>query len=72
MKNDEVLLKSYTINSKEYIVINELDINGIHYLYMSNEDDPEDIMIRKIVNGYLEPLDSEQEIIDVMKLIVKE
>ncbi len=71
MKNDELLLKSYTINDKEYYVIDEKDYNGVHYLYMSNENDPEDIMLRKIVDGYLEPLDTEQEIIEVLKLVVK-
>ena len=71
MKNDEILVKSYTINDKEYIVINEIDYNGIHYLYMSNELEPDDIMFRKIINGYLEPLDTEQEIIEVLKRVVK-
>ena len=71
MKNDEILLKSYTINDKDYIVIDEVDYNGVHYLYMSNENNSEDIMLRKVINGYLEPLDTEQEIIDVLKLVVK-
>ena len=71
MNKDEILLKSYTINSKDYLVINEADYNGIHYLYLSNEENPKDMMLRKVIEGYLEPLDTEEEILEVLKLIAK-
>ena len=71
MNKDEILLKSYTINSKDYLVINETDYNGIHYLYLSNEENPKDMMLRKVIEGYLEPLDTEEEILEVLKLVAK-
>ncbi len=71
MNSDEILVKSYNIDGKKYIVVNELDYNNIHYLYLSNEENIKDIMLMKIIDGYLEPLDSEQEIKEVLKLLVK-
>ena len=29
--NEEVLVKTYNIDNKDYVVVNELDINNIHY-----------------------------------------
>ena len=69
MNNDEVLLKVYNIDGKDYYVINELDYNNSHYLYLSNKNDPDDIMLRKIKNGYLELLDNEQELKSVLNSI---
>lgn len=69
--NDEVLVKTYNIDNKEYVVVNELDINNVHYYYMSCYDDPSDIIIQKLVNGYLVPLEDENEIMLVLKTIGK-
>lgn len=71
MSNETIVVKSYNINDKDYTVINEVDYNGIHYLIMSNEDNPKDILIRKVVESYLEFLDDENEIREVLKRVVK-
>lgn len=69
--NEEIVLKSYNINNKEYLVINELDYNGIHYMILSNEENEKDMMIKKVIDGYLEPLDNDEEIKQVLKEIAK-
>lgn len=69
--NDEIVVKTYNIDNKEYFVIKELDYNNIHYIIMANDENEKDIMIKKIIDGYLEPLDSEEEINNVLKEIAK-
>lgn len=71
MNNDTIVIKTYKINNKEYVVINELDYKNVHYLFLSNEENAEDMMIRKVVDGYLESLDDENEISEVLKQIAK-
>lgn len=67
--NDKILVKSYMIDDKRYIVVNEVDYNNNHYLYLSNEDDIEDIIIRKVKDGYLDILDNKEEVLEILKLI---
>ena len=47
-----------------------LELNKINYAFLANENDPEDIVVRKIVIGkdedYLERLDNEEEFNKVM------
>lgn len=69
--NEEVLVKTYNIDNKDYVVVNELDINNVHYYYLSCYDDPNDVLLQKLVNGYLVPLDDESEIMLVLKTIGK-
>lgn len=68
---DKLLVKSYTINDIDYIVVNEVDYNANHYVYLSNEFDETDVMIRKVNNNTLEPLESEEELNSVLKLLIK-
>lgn len=68
---DELMIKEFIINDKSYYVINEVDYNNSHYVFLSNKFDKEDIMVRRVVDDVLEPLDSEEELIDVLKLFVK-
>ena len=35
--NEEVLVKTYNIDNKDYVVVNELDINNIHEIMMQLE-----------------------------------
>lgn len=69
--NDSILVNYYEINNNDYLVVNEVDYNNFHYIYLVNENDKEDIMIRKLVNDLLEPLDSEEELLSVMRLLIK-
>lgn len=55
----------YIINDEEYYLIDELDINGTSYLYLSKVDDENDYMFRKRDkedNEILVTLDDEKEI----------
>lgn len=69
--NKEIVVKTYNINNKEYFVIKELDYNNIHYIILANDENEKDIMIKKVIDGYLEPLDNQEEINDVLKEIAK-
>lgn len=71
MKDDGILVKTYTFDNKDYVVVNEIDFNNNHYYYLSNYNKPGDVMLKKLVNGYLEPLDDDNEIIEVLKTIAK-
>lgn len=60
MKDVEII----NIDNKKYAIVNEAQDEGTTYIYLSNIDDPEDIMIRKSSkedkNEYI-PLDDEDE-----------
>lgn len=68
---DTIFVNYYEINGKVYIVLNEIDYNNNHYVYLCNENDKKDLMVRKVVGDILEPLDTDAELIEVLKLIVK-
>lgn len=68
---DNILLNYYEINNIKYIVLNEIDYNNRHYVYLSNENDEEDIMIRIVSNDLLLPLETEEEFVEVLKLLIK-
>lgn len=69
--SDEILVNYYTINNKDYLVINEIDYKNNHYIYLVNELDNKDILIRKIINNELYPMDNEEELKEILKLITK-
>lgn len=54
-------------NGKNYIVTEELVINNIKYVYLTNEDDVADFCIRKVNyinnNEYLVGLDNKEEVL---------
>lgn len=55
----------YTIDGVDYYLLDELVINGIHYLYLSNVNDEEDFIIRKRDSEdkeVLVTLDNEEEV----------
>lgn len=68
---ENMLVNYYEIDDKDYLIINELDYNDNHYVYLINESDKDDMMVRKVINDTLEPLDSEEELVEVMKLLIK-
>ena len=53
MNEDKILVKSYNIGKNVYLVLNEINYNNNHYIYLCNEDDDNDMMIRKVINGKL-------------------
>lgn len=71
MNEDKILVKSYNIGKNVYLVLNEINYNNNHYIYLCNEDDDSDMMIRKVINGKLEVLDNEEEVRNVLKLLCK-
>ncbi len=61
-------VRVYTIEDKEYILMNELDNNGIHYLLLVNPEDEEDMMFRKEDGDRLLSLDNDEEFYRVLQL----
>lgn len=53
-----------TINGIDYMIMKEAEHNGISYIFLSNPDDPKDMMIRKNSKEKSDeygPLDNEEE-----------
>ena len=69
--NDDILVKSYIIGDQVYLVLNEVDYNDFHYIFLSNENDEKERMGRKVVDGVLTVLDNEDEVRSVLKLLCK-
>lgn len=71
MKDVEII----TIDSKKYAIMNEVTDENITYLYLSNIDDPNDVMIRKSSstdeNEFI-PLEDEEEFHLATLLLFKE
>lgn len=68
---ETVLINVYKIGDIIYEVINEVDYKNNHYVFLCNENDEEDIMVRKVDGENLEPLDSEEELKSVLSLLTK-
>ena len=60
----------YNINGIDYLVIKEASYNGFNYVYLANENEEDDLMVRRVNGDILEALDSEDELINVMKLFL--
>ena len=67
---DEILLKTYVIDDKTYYVIFETDYDNTHYFILSNKLDNKDIIVRKVINDFLEPVNKEEEL-KIMELVIK-
>lgn len=57
----------YTINNKIYLVIKELELNNNRYVFLENEMDNTDDMIRKVSGDNLLPIDTDEEFFNVIK-----
>lgn len=68
---ETVLVNVYKIGNVIYEVIEEVDYKGNHYVYLCSENDENDIMIRKVNGDNLEPLDTEEELKEVLSLLSK-
>lgn len=65
---------SYELEGKEYILMNKIIIDNITYLFLMNENDPDDLLLRKIINNNeneLHPLDDEKEVSKVLEFYAK-
>ena len=62
-------------DGKDYMVTDELVINNVKYLLLTNEDDVADFCIRKINNinncEYLVGLNNKDEVLNVLKEFAK-
>ena len=67
----EILVNYLEIDDKDYIIINEIDYENNHYVYLVNEKDEKDIMIKKYNNEILEPLSSKEEVNKLLSLLIK-
>lgn len=55
----------YTINNNDYYLLEEISIDDVHYLYLSNIKDEGDFMLRKrdlVDPEVLHTLDNENEV----------
>lgn len=68
---DEMLVNYLELDGKNYIIINEVDYKNNHYVYLVNEDDKDDIMIKKYNYDILEPLSSREEVDEILGLLTK-
>ena len=68
MKEIEVI----EINNTNYIILKEVKHKDTSYLYLSNIDDEEDTMIRKLEDDNIVPLASEEEFEIACNLLIKE
>ena len=68
---DTVLVNVYKIGNIIYEVISEIDYNGSHYVFLCNENNEDDMMVRKVNGVDLDPLDTEEELKEVLELMTK-
>ena len=65
---------SYEINGRSYLLMNKIIIDDITYLFLMNEHNPDDVFLRKTLNGNddeLYPLDDENEVSKVLEFYGK-
>lgn len=68
---ETVLVNIYKIGDIIYEVINEIDYKNNHYVFLCNENNEDDMMVRKVIGEDLEPLDTEEELKEVLSLLIK-
>lgn len=60
----------YPIDHKIYLVLQRKNYNNVSYVFLGNEMDNTDFMIRKEINGNLEPLENMDELYKVAPLFI--
>ncbi|MBQ3297838.1 MAG: hypothetical protein IJG97_03435 [Bacilli bacterium] len=65
-------LELVEINNNSYVVLKEVKHKDTSYLYLSNINDEEDIMIRKTEGDMIIPLASEEEFEIACNLLIKQ
>ncbi len=62
----------YIIDNKIYLVLNKKEFNGSTYVYLANEMDSADMIVRKLIDeDTLKMLDSKEELMNVLALFIK-
>lgn len=62
----------YPIDNKIYLVLNKKVYQGNTYVFLANEMDSADVMVRKLVDdNTLKMLDSKEELMNVLALFIK-
>lgn len=62
----------YPIDNKIYLVLNRKVYQGNTYVFLANEMDSADVMVRKLVDeNTLKMLDSKEELMNVLALFIK-
>ena len=64
-------LEFFLLNDKEYLIIDEIKYNDTNYLYLVNNKNSKDFVIRKEKDDLLVGLDNDNEFNDVMSLFVQ-
>ena len=60
----------YPIDHKIYLVLQRKNYNNVSYVFLGNEMDNTDFMIRKEINGNLEPLETMDELYEIAPLFI--
>ena len=60
----------YPIDHKIYLVLQRRNYNNVSYVFLGNEMDNTDFMIRKEINGNLEPLEAMDELYEIAPLFI--
>ena len=60
----------YPIDHKIYLVLQRRNYNNVSYVFLGNEMDNTDFMIRKEINGNLEPLETLDELYEIAPLFI--
>ena len=60
----------YPIDHKIYLVLQRRNYNNVSYVFLGNEMDNTDFMIRKEINGNLEPLETMDELYEIALLFI--
>ena len=60
----------YPIDHKIYLVLQRRNYNNVSYVLLGNEMDNTDFMIRKEINGNLEPLETMDELYEIAPLFI--
>ena len=61
------LVDFYSFNNKIYLVIKSVLYNNSEYVFLSNEMDASDDMIRRVSENKLLPLESDEEYLNIIK-----
>ncbi len=64
-------MRSFMIDNKEYVAVEQIPNKEVLYLYLANTNDEKDICVRKEVKGEILPLDNEEEFKKAMLLFSK-
>lgn len=68
---DEVMVNCYSIDNKDYMLVKEVNLDNKKYVYLVNLEDSEDAMVRIIEEDTLIPVNTQEEVYQVMQEVIK-